>query len=390
MQNPLVIVLGLNYTARLGVVRALGSIGCDIIDVSTLKNSGSIDRIDMASRYVSKYHICGSNDEELLLSTIRRYRNKNRDVFLFPTDDYPASVIDKHLDELSKDFFVPNIAMKQGAIVKIMDKSKQKELAKQCGFDVAESWIIEKKDDSYIIPRDIIYPCFVKPLESYSSFMKGLMTKANDESELKNALNAYSNKGYDLPLLVEQFIEIDHEYVLDGVSMSGHSIHPVIIEKDLIYHGVTASGRLLKTTSLPDVGKKIKLFFETLQFTGLYDVELFESRGKIYFNELNVRIGACGYAFIKTVANYPQILMDYLKNGRITSITDDGYNSKTFASEKPCMQLLRTNTISLSTYYKTLNRSDFRFLKQKSDMKPYYKYLFLSSLSFLKLRIIGR
>lgn len=383
MNKPLVLVFGLNYTARLGMIRAVGMLGCDVVIVRTNNKIHLGDRVDAASKYVVEVRDCINQDENKLIEIIKEYKSDNRDVYLMPTDDYPASVIDKHFDELKSDFLMPNIQHSQGAVVQAMDKAYQKEIAQLCGFDVARAWTLTFEDGEYKIPADITYPCFAKPQESYSAFMKELMKKSDSEGELRAVLNAYVKKGYTLPILVEQFIDIEREYVIDGLSLAGKSYHEVMIQKGLIYRGVTATGTLIPTDSKEGLSDKIAAFFDKLQFTGIYDIELFESNGHIYFNELNARIGACGYAYIHTVANYPQYLLEYLKTRVIPRVDiSDKYHNKTFASEKACMQLFMADALSRKQYIQTLNQSDFRFLKQKSDYKPflnYIVYIFLAS-----------
>ena len=388
--RPLAIVFGLNYTARLGMIRAAGMAGCDVVVISTAKKESVAKMIDAKSKYVVEYHVCPNLDDEKLLILIEKYRTSSRDVFLLPTDDYPASVIDKHINELKSDFFLPHINFTPGEVVRIMDKKRQKDLAEKSGFDVAKSWTLVNENGRYKIPEGVEYPCFAKPQASYAAFMKSLMRRSNSESELKEVLDEFVSHGYTLPILVEQFIEIDHEYVVDGVSLSGKSIHPLMIEKGLIYKGVTATGRIINTRSLNEVNERLSTFFKLLGFTGVYDLELFESKGKIYFNELNARIGACGYAFIKSGMNYPQMLMAYLKDGEEPSNFVFESDGRTFASEKACLQLYNAHSISIIDYIKNLRSVDFRFLKDWSDIKPYWNYLSSLYLPLLVRRLLKK
>ena len=65
------------------------------------------------------------------------------------------------------------------------------------------------------------------------------------------------------------------------------------------------------------------------KLTGIFDIELFESHGDFYLNEVNLRYGAAGYAVTAMGINLPGIYADY-HYGRSFTFTDTIQDGKVF------------------------------------------------------------
>lgn len=384
-----VVVLGRNYTSRLGMIRAAGVAGNDVYVVKTEKRTGYKKcKIDESSKYVKGYYCVPEPDSEGLIRLLNKlFSNRKETVVLLPTDDYTASAIDLYQEQLDSCFVYPHINHTVGEVVKYMDKGRQKELAIQAGLAVPACWTAVFENDRYIIPENIIYPCFTKPKVSFQG-SKFFMKRCNSREELQSLLNEITNKSR-CPILIEQFIEIEKEYDIPGFSDGKKVVIPGVIEKGFIHLGVTATGTMRSRSTIEDIAKKLEEFVRMIGFVGLIDIELYESNGEVYFNELNLRLGASGYAATKTFGNLPELLINCLKGQELNlEKINNSFEPKTFASEKVCSQLLNANVLSWSQFWDLLRNVDFGFIKSQDDVVP-YKY-FCIDVGILRIKKIGK
>lgn len=379
MEPKFVIVMGRNYTSRLGMIRAAGKAGYKVAVIKTDKNkktASTPERIDAASKYVEPgmyYYIKEPDDEELINILMKDLAETSYKPILLPTDDYTAAVIDKNLDKLSQYFKMPNCEMKQGMAVYHMDKAHQKELAKAAGLNVAEGYSAEYDAASgkYILPEGVVYPVFIKPEVSFQG-SKHMMQRCDNAEQLEKVLGELDGS-QNGTVLIEQFIEIEKEYDIPGVSDGCDTYLPGVIEKGLIYLGVTGTGTMYDSSKLQDAIDKLRTMINGIHFTGLVDIELYESKGVVYFNELNMRFGASGFAMTNSGINMPYILMKTLdsEDGRFApDDIKDHVTEGTFASEKVCFQKYLSGQLSWKEYKKTIDKADFTFVEYDKDPKP--------------------
>ena len=374
-KKPLAIVIGRNYTTRLTLARSAGMIGCDVVLIQTDSHKNSTLKIDGSSRFVVNCHFCPEPHQEQLIETILSYSNVGRTVLLVPADDYAAFVLDSHLDLLWESFLLPHVNKQQGGLLKIMDKSYQKSLASSVGFHVAKGWVATYSSNGYVIPDGITFPCFTKPIESYDGALKTYLKKCSSEKELKELLEIIS-QSYNLPILIEEFVNIDREYGVQGVSLEKKSICPSVLFKDSCLRGLTATGRIFPISKIPGLQRKIQDFMEETCFSGIFDIDLFESDGHIYFNELNVRLGANGFALTYGVSNVPGIFMEYQlgrNNGDYNGPKD--FFSMSFASEKVLREMYYDRVISFKDYKRIRKEADILSLKYQDDNQPYQEFV---------------
>ena len=372
--KPLALVMGRNYTTRLTLTRACGMAGCDVVLIQTDKIKSRAQKIDCQSKYVVKCHCCPEPDKQLLIDTILQYKNEERKPILIPADDYVAATIDEHLDLLQPDFLMPHADNKQGEVLRIMDKDYQKSIARSVGMPVAEGWICHFDGEKYTIPQDVKYPCYAKPQESYSAPLKNLQKRCDTKEELETLLGR-AVKSYQLPYLVEEFIDITKEYGVQGVSFGDHAILPGVVFKDSSRKGLTATGYIHPITDVPGLEKQLSDFMRATHFTGIFDIDLFESNGKFYFNELNTRLGANGFALTYGVSNVPGLFVQYLLGQE--DISYDGptdFQPLSFASEKVIRDMYYDGTLSLKAYKDLLKKSDVLSLKYQEDDGPFKQF----------------
>lgn len=366
-QPPLAIVMGRNYASRLGMVRAAGMAGCDVVVVQTQLPWMKDTPIDTYSKYVLETKISREPDADRLVETLMAYKGCRQDIILLPTDDWTAYVVDTNLDTLDPHFHCPHVNHRQGAMLQVMDKLNQKELARSSGAQVAEGWLCRYTEKGYDIPEGVVYPCFTKPVECYTGALKPYLRRCDTRGQLEEVLSFA--KKYKKDILAEEYHAISKEYAVLGVSFGDSCIIPAFILLDKEREGVAATGRVCPISQLPGMAEVLGRFMRKTQLTGLFDIDLYESEGKVFFNELNSRFGASGFAVTKGVANLPEVFIRHLM-GEETALTVTDFPVQTFANEKVCLDMLYASIINYWQYKRSLRKADIRFIKQDDDPGP--------------------
>ena len=383
-----VVVIGRNFTSRLGMIRAVGMGGYDVIVIKT-NGVQEIKDIDAYSKYVKDYLYAKEPDREELIKVILSLKSDKEKTILIPVDDYAASTIDEHIDILKNDFLFPNVNMKQGAINHLMDKNIQKELAIKAGLNVAKGWVVDIKNHTYSLPTDIIYPIFPKPQISFKG-NKRCMKKCSNENELRIVLDEVARQR-DCPMLLEQYIEIEREFGVLGVCCNDLINTPGIVRKELIgqggHKGVTKVGVVTPLRENTVLCKSIQAFLELTNFSGLCDIDLYEHNGVIYFNELNLRFGAFGYSIICAGKNLPLQFVRCLLGESLGDYKNEYISPRTVCiSEKVNYDDYFNYFYGIKEYKHIEGMADYSFLKDENDLKPYE--IFLSRSFSIKNRII--
>lgn len=391
-----IIVAGRNYCNLLTTARAFGEAGYEVEVLKVFKVKPSplkflrVMKPDNFSKYVVNYkEIVVGDDKGKITSALLKMAESEKKL-LVPVDDYVCCAVDEALDVLSEHFYLPNIQNQKGAVVELMDKCKQKELAKKSALPVLDGWLIKSKKGSFDIPEDVKYPCFIKPNVSMLSD-KNKMRVCKDKQELQATLEKYAS-AEDFQILCEELADIKQEYSILGVSAGGKAVtagaFKVIEGGNHERKGVALVGELVDANELSEIIEKCNHFVELLGYTGLFDIDLIEAgNGQIYFVEINFRAGASTYAFNKVGVNLFEMLADYsLKNKPIETIELVNSNKK-FVSEKVLMEEFARGDASLQKIKRCMSEADIFFIKNEDDMKPYsyFKKFYLPS-ALLRVR----
>lgn len=375
-----VLVTGRNYGNILTISRAFGEAGYDVVVLKVYKKKPNplnlLNKIkcDHYSMYVKEYYECIANDNyEKIVDELIKINNKDEKILLMPVDDYLVYVVDSYLDKLSNHFYIPSINHEQGKINCLLNKNEQKELAIKYHLPVLQSNFIKIENQTYTIPENIIYPCFVKPNVSMKS-TKSIMRKCENKEELEDMLSKISG---DVELLVEEYADIKQEYSLLGISTKEKTISPglfkVIKGGNKERKGVTVIGEVIPTDTLKEVIEQCNEFVSRIGYEGIFDIDYIETKnGNVYFVEINFRPGASIHAFTKLGVNMPKMLADYYMHGIQIS---DNYNldeyGKTFVSEKVLFEELVRGDVTYKMFNKYMNEVDIHFIKDDKDKEPY-------------------
>lgn len=377
-KKSLVVVLSRVYSTGLSVIRSLGAAGYEIDLVASAYKEGN-SAIAASSKYVrnsvevvSKKVKDGEDTE--LLNELLKYAGKN-DVkpVLFPTDDYTTSIMDMNRDVLSKYFVMPYIVDGgQGSLTRCMDKTVQGNMAKNAGLLTPMEWIINLEEE-IVIPENMVYPCFCKPIESVTGY-KREMAVCNDENELVRHLSKLQRKFANRSILVQEYLEIDYEIDLSGVCLDQDIIIPAIIKKTNVAQyekGVTLAGKVVPFEELGDMQDKIISMLKQFHYVGMFDMELNVVGDKIYFNEVNLRSGGPNYSYFMSGVNLPALFVKEIM-GKGHSIEEENVKEfgKTFIYEKVAWEDYIQGYISKKELNACIAKADIKLLYNEDDPAP--------------------
>lgn len=387
-----VILISRNYCSLMTMIRSIEKCDCDIEVVRVFQKEPKYrDAIqwmnpEMYSKYISNYKVCVTNrDPDKLVQFILKMYDPARETLLIPCDDLPISVIDTNYDTFKDLFVVPNLGSKALSINAVMEKGYQKKMAQKYGLNVTNAHEIWIYNGDYTLPEGIDYPCFIKPLISVTS-SKSIMQRCNSEEELILALNNLGRNRKELGILVEDFLEIQEEYALLGYCAGDKVVIPggmlKFIEGGKGRHiGVAMFGEVISTEPMQNLMEQIKEMLRSLNFTGLFDVDLLKANGKVYFCELNLRFGASGYAITKSGVNLPEMMVNHMLFGQDVdeNVTIDR-PGRTFVSEKILLEGYVDGFLTRYQLNRYLRKADVFFVIDENDPEPYrffktrYKY----------------
>ena len=392
MKQP-VIILGSNPASRLALIRAVGEVeGCRVTIVNMVLQlpDKPFRTIDSYSKYVDGVLFARKFDADglanLLLSKCQDERAKP---IIMSIDDDSACLVDTIQDRLRDKFCFPHIQHQAGAIAGLMDKSKQKQLAKECGFNVVEAWPVDCVNGKYTIPDGVKYPCYVKGRLSYHS-AKQYQKKCDTKEALEKWLKVLA-KHNPSPLLIEEFIEIGKEYGVIGYSDTEKVILPAIVELiDCAYgsdKGVAASGRVYDFSLNDALKPKVEQLMKRIQLTGLFNIDFVESKGKWYFVEVNVRFAAYGYAVCQAGVNLPAFQIYSALSKDDSALSTRVKNGYSYVNEKVAFDDVAGGYRSWKNYRDMLKDADCRFIQQADDPEPYRHFKKGLVMKYLKSRI---
>lgn len=381
-EKPRVVVAGRNYCSNLCMARSLGQAGYEVEVLRIFQVKPKLLALmkllkpDAYSKYVKAFHICIANRKpKAIVERLIRIADPYRKMLLIPSDDLVANIADEYMKKLSHYYIMPNVDHTPGEINRLMSKSIQKELAREAGLPVINSCVIDAYHGVFTIPETVTYPCFIKPNVSKNS-SKSRIKRCENEEELRGYLTEFSQKNH-IQMLVEDYVEIGREYSILGVSAGANVAAPGYFSAEEGGHdgrrGVAMIGMIRPTAEQQKLIDDISKFISTLNFEGLYDVDLIETvDGKMYFVELNMRFGASGYAVTESGVNLPGMFADYMifkkpvdPNCRIDEA------GKTFISEKVMIEEYISGYLTKKEMMERMKAVDVHFVSNEKDPKPY-------------------
>ena len=388
-KDILILILARHYGAGISIARSLGPCGytVDMISNSTRKDKYGIAA---ACRYVRNCTEVitpkiDSDADEKIVNALLKYGSEHIDetgnrekIVLFPVDDFTTAVMDRNRSRLEAFFDMPSVENGiDGSMVELMDKTVQSRIAAEAGLDVPEEWAISLAGD-IVVPDEITYPCFCKPIESFMGFKVELAKCENREALLRH-LNWLKSRHADRSVLVQQFLNIEDEIDLSGLCVGDKVIIPAIIRKTAVSEhekGVTMAGVISPCDGLGDVYDKAVNMLRSIRYTGMFDMEFNIADGKLYFNELNLRCGGPNYSYYASGVNLPDLLVKSMKGIACTpeeeKVSEFG---KSFVYDKVAWEDYLNGYISKKKLNDLLAKSDLALLASEDDSEPGRQFL---------------
>ena len=181
-----------------------------------------------------------------------------------------------------------------------------------------------------------------------------------------------------LKVMVEDYKSIDKEYAVLGFS-DGESVSiPAVIqfiEGSKTQKGIALQGKVMPITGFEGLIENFKLFVKKIGLCGLFDIDFYESDGRLYFSELNLRYGGSGYAVVKMGVNLPAMFVKSLLGRDVEPMDKSISRVAAYTNERMCYNDLLNGYISPKDYNQFINSSDILFIKDSDDSKPYSEYL---------------
>lgn len=377
-----VVVIGHGYTSRLGIIRSLGVIGCEITVLVQafhsrvgrwLRFDGGMP-VDCCSKYVERVLWCPAESEsEIIRMLLTHCTDPGQKVVLIPDSDFAVAAVDRHAAELAPYFIFPQAGPTPGGLEAWMDKSAQKALARKVGLPVAEAFVLPAAADA-VLPAEIPYPCFTKPVQT----IRGGKTfrRCNDETALREALAEIAAHG-GTQVLAERYMPIGVEYALLGFADgAGEVCIPAVIEfteAGQRHFGIARTGRVLPPEPFQAVLDRFTALVRSIGYAGLFDIDFYESGGVLYFNELNLRFGGSGYAVTAAGVNLPAMYVRSACGRTIADMPRKVLSVKTFVNERMCIDDWSFYYLSEAEARARIAAADIRFVDDPDDPGPQRK-----------------
>lgn len=385
-----VMVFGSQYNTNLGLVRSLGASGHEVFLFQRGYRRAFPKALcpSLQSKYLAgSFLASAASDDEIADKLITAARNFNPRCII-PGDDISAAILDSIADSMPS-VHCPSIMGRSGLISTYSGKLLQVDLARKCGLNVPETWLLKTKDNEQNM-SDLPFPVFCKA-ESRITGSKGMMRKCNSASELKTYLRDLAKSGYE-EVLVQEYIRIDEEFCISGVAYEGDVFMPYVIKKLLrakaSHAGIAIQGKLYLAERYPEIIAGASKLMKNLAFTGLFDFDFFISSGNLLFCELNLRPGTGGYVAVIGGANLPAMYVSRLqapnKKWDAPVSTKEGlvfYNDKALFEERLDRAISRKDALAAR------KESDCSLIYDTRDKKPYYSFVLSKLARTAKARI---
>ena len=291
-----IVIIGASHHNTLSMVRSFGEEGEKVI----LYIYGAQDSYVARSRYVESCNFFTSASDAVNYFSSQIHHFPRKPIVIACSDEV-SSIMDRRYDEFIARCVFFN-AGKNGRITEFMDKQKQLNLAKICGFSVPTSIDSMPTD---INVQVIKYPCFVKPKASIYGGKN--ISICHSKTELAEALKKYNPK-YNV--LVQDYIQKEYEIVVLGLSAGDKIIVPGYIQKHREEKGGTTYSTVRPISQLSqNVVSSCKQLIREVGYQGLWGIECIKQGDEYFFLELNMRNDATTYALKVAGANLPLSLI---------------------------------------------------------------------------------
>jgi len=372
MGKKCVIVFGNDHTNSVGVIQSLGKAGYHPIALLF----GDITGYVKSSKYTTEI-ISGGSPQICVDKLMELKISHEFKIPILPTCDIAAIILEENRERL-----ISRFVFEYGSNYSIKDSSKkenQVRLASDCGFNVPKSW---RLSDLNNVPKDMQYPCLIKPLISCEG-AKSDIRVCHSTEELKDNLNSLE---ITKKILVQQYIERDYEISILGCGLSnGTCLIPAVEDKLTLYPKNVGLECLANIHQLADeeILQCITKLISRIGYVGLFSVEMMHcvKDGKFYFTEINLRNDGAESFITKYGANLPLNHVEDLLGLPLTLQTE--FNPGYYIWDMHHLKSVLCRDISISTWLKEIFKAKGFLMFEKSDWKPFFRqYIYMIEKAF--------
>ncbi len=349
-----VIVIGKTHHNTLGVIRALGESSEHYKCVLILY--GEKESYLTKSVYVSQSFFLSSVDS--IVDKLLSIATDKRQAIIAVTDEAIH-----HLDQKA-DLLLPYFCFFRskefGVLSYYMDKTNQDKIAKSVGFNVPLNYT----------PENITYPCILKPKTSFAGGKLVLICQNDDD--YNKSINRYPTTSFQ----IQQYLTIDREIVLVGLSVNGEVLLPAFVSK----HREIAGGTTYSTVHSIDeldslLVQQSKDLILAIGYEGLFGIEFIQCDGKYWFIEVNLRCDATTYAVAVAGVNLPVAYVNAtLTDGQIR-IENSSIRSIDSMVEFRDVEFVLKGQLNLFKWLRQRAKCECKYYYNCFDRRPYREYM---------------
>lgn len=366
-----IIIIGTNHHNTLSMVRCFGEEGRKV----NLFIYGDNHSFITSSIYVDSVSYFATATDAVAAIPLA---SSNKPLVIACSDEV-ASLMDLQYDVLRQGCHFFN-AGETGRVTAFMDKQKQLQLAKECGFQVPLSIDVLPKD---VVCTEVNFPCFIKPKASIYGG-KNIAICQNEE-ELKTALKKY-NPQYNI--LVQDYIKKDYEIVVLGATFGDKILSPGFIQKHREERGGTTYSTVRPIIELDQrLVEACRQMIKKIGYQGLWGIECIKQGDKYYFLELNMRNDATTYALKVAGVNLPFLYFQMLENINSPVVLNPVRTINSMVEFNDFNFVLK-GKVGLFRWIKEYKKAECKYYYSAVDLTPFCEQKKVY-IKFLKSRLFG-
>lgn len=379
-----VIIIGGDHHNTLSVIRCFGSRGiCITILIHSDEKRIKKNKCSR-SRFAKENCFVVNENEESILDWLLSHVDLNKR-YVFPCSDLAAYTLDKNKDVLKGLYYIPGFQDGSTSLLFLMNKWKQYILSKEIGVQTPMTWNYAFGD---CLPKDIIYPCILKPVVSATG-LKSDIKKVNSDAELISSIEVLKEKGYT-EILIQEYIDYSMQYLACGCVLPNSDVQcgTIFEKKRESKNGSTGLGVVTNDSVVTSQNEKIIQFLREHKYWGCYDIEYFRHGNDIILNEINLRHSGAGCLLIDNEIPIPYYWL--IDRKQVINPEKRNLNPGTkFISEIDDLYNVRIKKISIFRWVNDCFHVSSHTIYNRSDIRGTFSFYcsFLSMIArrFLKL-----
>lgn len=308
LDNRKAIVIGMEHYNPLGLVRTLGKNGINPDYIAIKHKSEVVSK----SKYVATVHYVDDIADAYDVLMSEYAQGYDEPPIVLTTDDDIQSLLDEHYNELKDKFVFFNSGI-QGRTTEFMNKKTILDIAKECGLNVLDTWVVENGE----IPDDLSYPIITKAISPNDGGWKSDVHICNSETELVDAFKTIQSP----KILLQRYVHKKNEVCVDGFTIDHGKImfNPMCTTYNYNIDGyyspyMTVHSYFLDEATTNAIAKMMK----EIGFEGIYSIEfLIDSDGTLYFSEVNFRNSTWNYCITQLGIPLPLLWMEAMITGEV-------------------------------------------------------------------------